>query len=315
VSISYLEEQIKELKKLVEADNEKLRIMPDDVASFFSSSMKSKLDDLSNKLYLERAARAWESIEFHLSGNQFTDGSVPLRFLAKLSSPLNNLIESAAWYLRNGDDLKSPTDEFIRDLDLRLGGVSGGSSKLYIVGRTSPDLSGDSALATALEHIFSVFQSDEGTFLDSIHAIGVKATKNLQSLVGLLEKENVSTEVSWNASEEKNYQWRGRLQEVSKIRYMIENVGETQTDLVSLEGEVVMLSRTGRITLQDSRDKGKLSIRYPTYMYKEISELHLGAIDTFWVNKTSYFDKAKQSEVNKYFLVSIGERPSSFQGK
>lgn len=252
----------------------------------FAVSSAKRRAILQRELADAKAERAHELFGLKLHSPQFSPGTISLRVLAKLTSVLNEVIEQSAWreWDANGDTL-AVDDGFRRLINLRLAGIRSGSTELVFLGNTAPDLTGESALESGLKNFFGVLTASNNDIPDMVNGIGSKATKSVMQLMKVFESENIGVEFSWSAPEAK-YFWDGRPDQITRIRALLEEFGETKTTTIEVHGVVSALSRK-RIQIETNNGE-KLSIRYHRSHTELVNSLHLDQRCLFLIEETTY---------------------------
>lgn len=300
-----LERDLSRIKELVSHNESAVQASsrPQVQKVFLSSTEKIKTD-LEKKIRLLKSERAFELFNMRLIGPQMT-GSIQLRSLLKLVPKLNSALEHSSWHFWNKSGISERIDEnFIRLLDLRLAGIEPGSTNLVIVGNTQPDLTGESALENALRAIFKLLSSSVDDLIDNVHEIGISASKALSDLMSELEKENLAVELNWGASD--NYfRWNGRPAEITKIRTMLEEIGEPETFVDEIEGTVEALSSRGRIEIFSLSNKIKITAKFNLDLHEKINKLHLKSKGIFVIEKISFPIVATNKKKSIYILKDI----------
>jgi hypothetical protein len=256
------------------------------IAKVFAVSSAKRRAMLERELQEAKAERAHELFGLRLHSPQFSPGTISLRVLAKISSVLNEAIEHSAWreWDVNGD--RSAVDEgFRRLINLRLAGINAGSTELVFLGNTAPDLTGESALETGLKNIFGVLLAGNNDMPDRVNCIGQRATKSIMQLMKSFEAENIGVEFSW-AGPEARFHWDGRPDQITRVRALLEEFGESKTSELKVSGVVCALSRK-RILIETAEGE-KLSARYHRANAEKVSELHLDQRCIFLVEETTY---------------------------
>ena len=214
------------------------------IESTFLASATKLRTDIQKRLRIAKAEKAHEVVRLRLEGAHLATGTLPLRALANFIMPLNAVLEQSAW--RSWDragDVSRIDQKFIRHLDLRLVALETGSTELVILGNTAPDLSGVSALESALRDVFDLLCSDIDGFADRVHAIGINAGKSMAAFLSRLESEYLAANLEWQAPD-RTYRWDGRPTEVTRVRALLDEIGEPTTTTEEFLGIVNVLSRT-----------------------------------------------------------------------
>lgn len=303
--ISELESELAIVRGFYEADEKAFSESADPLADkIFYSSTKKRKQDLEKQLFLLKSERAHELLSLRLIGNQMA-GSIKLRSLTKIVEPLNALLEQCAWKFWDKEGRADRIEEtFSNLLDLRLAGIESGSTKLLILGNTSPDLTGDSALEEGLKNIFNVLASSNDEFSDSVHAIGIHACRSLSRLMDVMEKQNLAAEFSWGGPD-RDYTWEGRPAEIVRIKSILDEIDEPHTETQTITGLIQMLSIRNRIEIYCPELEKKISLGYHRSLSKDVESLHLGDKKIFVIEKTTYSFKASSNKRDVYTLKSI----------
>lgn len=276
-----------------------------DIESIFLSSTMRLREELERRLRAAKAERAHEVVSLRLSGAQLAEGRMPLRLLPKLTDPLNAALEQSAWRVWDSRGDASRIDPgFIRELDLQLADIGAGSTRLAIVGNTAPDLTGVSALETALRDVFDVLAADVDAMMDRVHAIGFRAGKSLCDFLRLLERENLAVDLTWTAPDQA-YEWHGNAQEVTRVRALLDDIGQPTTTTESFCGQVNVLSIRNRMEIERLDTHEKIRLSYHKSLTDSVQQLRLADELTFKVEKTMYPFVASSRKRNAYRLVDL----------
>lgn len=303
--IDELESELRAVQSFYSADEEVAADsdMPLVDRIFFSSSKKRKLD-LEHELYLAKSERAHELVSLRLIGNRM-DGTIRLSSLVKIAEPFNALLEQCAWKFWDKEGKAERIDEnFTNLIDLRLAGIAAGSTELLILGNTSPDLTGDSALEEGLKNIFQLLAAGNESFSEHVHSIGIHACRSLSKLMEAIERQNLVAELSWSGPSI-NYSWYGRPSEVARIRSILDEIGEPVVEEDIVVGVVQVLSVRNRIEIFCPDEDQKLNISYHRSQSDVVSELRLGDRRKFIVDRTVYPFHLSKKKKNAYTLKAV----------
>lgn len=305
-NIAWLQSRISEVQAFCAEERLRIESDPDNFAR--QLQLRSNMDHLSelqSRLHLAKAERKNEVFELRLIGNQVDNGTVPLRILGKIAGPLNDLLALAAYKTRyKREATKSVPLELEEEMDVRFAGVGHGSARLFIVGNTSPDLAGDSALEDTLESLFLLLTSDNEAFYDLAHAFGARAANKLKSLLQELEGDALSASLEWSSPGGRKYKWEGRIDEITRLRAMLDAIGEPEITEEMLYGEVFAMSKRGKIDVMKP-DGVRTSVKYLPSQYQEIQSVHLGQKVSLLVERTTMLQEATGTEKHYYQLISI----------
>lgn len=276
-----------------------------DVDLVFLSSTKKLRTDLQKRLRVAKAERAHEVVRLTLHGAHLDTGTLPLRVLANFITPFNAVLEQSAWrFWDRSGDVSRIDQKFIRHLDLRLAGVEWGSTELVILGNTAPDLSGISALESALRDVFELLGSDIEIFADRVHSIGISAGKSLADFLTRLESEHAAVDLEWQAPE-RTFRWDGRSTEITRVRALLDEIGEPATTTEQVVGTVNVLSIRNRIEIERQGTGEKVRIGYHKSTTELVHDLRLGDTRTFVVEKTIYPFVVSKKKRDTYRLVNV----------
>lgn len=304
-NIAELESELSFVRKMAERDEYNISVSenPNVDKIFFASSKKRKLD-LEKQLYLAKTEKAHELISLRLMGNQLT-GSIRLKSLVKIVEPLTTILEQSAWRFWDKDGKADRLDEkFSNLMDLRLAGIASGSTELIIVGNTSPDLTGDSALEEGLKNIFKLLCASNDEFSECIHEVGMPACTAMSKFMEVMEKQNIAAEFNWRGPD-KEYVWSGMPHEITRIRAILAEIGDPVIETEKFKGVVQVLSVRNKVEIYRPDTESKVILHYHRSLADEINELHLGDQRVFVVEKTTYPFRASKKKKDAYTLKSI----------
>lgn len=297
--IAQLEKDLLMFQRIVEQDEKNLTHSDEpSIEKIFLASSNKALSNIQRQLYEAKKERAHELVRLRLIGNQM-NGSIPLRTLVKLVTPFNFMLEHSAWRVwdKEGDSSKIH-ERFTSLLDLRLEGINPGSTELALIGNTSPDLTGISALEDGLRNVFSLLKSGNEEISEHINDIGLTAAKGLSDLMTELDRYSVAIELKWSAPGE-NLFWEGRPNEIIRVKTILDSIGDPVTKTITVRGKVQVLSVRNRIEilLEGSEKREKIIASYHHSMIAEIQDLRLGDRRDFVIEKTTYpFSMSKKKK-------------------
>ena len=306
--IAELESLLQRALGMVEQDeNAVSRSDRPSVDQVFLSSTRKLQSDIQKRLRVAKAERAHEVVRLRLHGTHLAAGTLPLRVLGNFLTPFNAVLEQAAWrFWDRAGDAARIDPKFVRHLDLRLAGLELGSTELLILGNTAPDLSGVSALESALRDVFELLGSDVEAFAERVHAIGFSAGKSLGEFLNRLELEHAAVDLEWQAPD-KTYQWDGRPPEVTRVRALLDEIGDPVTTTERFIGTVNLLSIRNRIEIEQLATGEKLRVGYHKSVAEQVHGLRLGDRKTFEVEKTIYPFVASRRKRDTYRLVNVAD--------
>ncbi len=286
-SITRIENELEVVRRIAQRNRQAVessdRPLVDEV---FAASSDKRQKILERELRHAKSERAHEVFSLKLHSPLFSPGTLPLRVLLRFAPLLNDALEQSAWRERDiNGDAATVDDGFRRLINLRLAGIREGSTELVFLGNIAPDLTGESALESGLRNLFDVLSAPNDQFTDRAHAIGKNATKSVARLMRAFEVENMTAEFAWRAPGNLYY-WEGRLQEITRVRALLEEIGDPETKIVSVVGVVSALTRR---RVQIETDTGqRVNARYHRPVSRAVNALHLDECREFDLEVTSY---------------------------
>ncbi|MDE0364285.1 MAG: hypothetical protein OXP09_01785 [Gammaproteobacteria bacterium] len=304
--ITELESELDRVLGMVEQDEDAMsRSDRSAVERIFLSTSRKLRSDLQKRLRIAKAERAHEVVRLKLEGTQLATGTLPLRELARFIVPFNAALEQSAWrFWDHSGDVSRIDERFIRHLDLRLAGLETGSTELVILGNTAPDLSGVSALESALRDVFDLLDSDVERFADRVHAIGINAGKSMASFLTRLEFAHIAANLEWKAPD-RTYRWDGRPAEVTRVRTLLDEIGEPTSSTEKIHGTVNVLSIRNRIEIQRCDTGEKLRLGYHNSLAELVHDLRLGDTRFFEIERTIYPFVVSKRKRDTYRLLNV----------
>lgn len=301
----WLERQLAQAREFLEEDSARLREQPDNFALSLSvRSWKQKVDRLQQEIRQTNCALLNEVVEFRLIGRRM-DGSIPLKLLSKIADKINSAISLAAYHLRHGQSPKKGIpDEISSELDLRLSGLAFGSTKLVIAGNVTPDTTGESLMASALEQIFALLDSQSIYELrELVTVIGVPATRSLAAILCELDKQDIAVEIRWPSPDMKIFKWGGTIEDVRRAFEKLSTLKKIEPIQVTLSGSITMLSENGAIYIR-TKDDRKVKISYSRQQYEHIRNYTLGMEVIIPVLEYTSHDELTDNTIHTYKLIS-----------
>jgi hypothetical protein len=304
--IDKLERELQNVRQIVKQYEDACVISDEpEVEQLFLASTRKLQNGLESHLRLIKSERAYEVLRLRLDRGESSQGTIRLRTLLKLVEPLNTLLEQSAWRVRDKSGTMSQVPvTFIREVNLRLASIETGSTQLVLMGNTTPDLTGESALESALRNIFELLNSKPYDFIDHIHAIGMPASKSLAKFMALLEREEYAVGFQWNAPDQVLH-WEGNAERITNIRSRLDVIGEPTETTEQFDGVVNVLSIRNRIEIERADTGEKIRALYHKSLMEEIQRLRLGEKRCFKVKKTAYDFIANNRKQEAYNLIGI----------
>jgi hypothetical protein len=272
-TIAELEEQIREVTGLLEDAD--ARSEADSSAALAAASLRHHVDALQQQLHLEKQRRAREVIELRFRGELASFGSLPLDLLGKVSYEIARALGHVARMRYFGTEGKI-TKEISRTLDLRLEGISPGSTRLFISGDTAPDLFGHSLLEETLRETFAFLQSPSTNELaESAARVGDKATRALREFLRSVGHAELALDMSWEAPDEQELLWSADAREVRQLADSLNSLIPEEPEVLAVTGEIITVSARRPFELM-ADDGVEYSARVPEALARDIKDYRVG---------------------------------------
>lgn len=304
--IAWLENKIAEASEMLQAEEARLLESPDDFGlRMAAGSIKAHIEQMRHDLYLARAERGHEVIGLRLQAEHLQRGSIPLRLLSTIADHLNRALLALAYRHQFGEEPSRYSDAFVNELDIRLADLRAGSTSLVLTANTAPDILGDSKMEQSLRAAFNLLESDARTLPQAVADAGHRATHHVAKLLTSLEREHCTVELVWTDSAEQDHRWRARPHEVSMAAARMSELVTQAPQTITLDAEIELLSKTGRLALQPLDEGPRINVRYPRQHYGLVQGLHLGQRARFTLNRTSAFNPVTMEEAHSHVLLNV----------
>jgi hypothetical protein len=273
-------------------------------ARFFADAFSVYELEAKRDNVLARAKELEELIDFRFIGPNTADGTMPLKQLIDILSPLESSLNAAAFHLRHGKEVELRQGSDVRDdLNLKLAGVGYGSARVFVVGDGRADLTGKNLLNETLLETFKLLNADDGDdFYDALDGLGGHAARKLVEALKKTEAAGLAADFTWKR-EEGNIRWEGSPQELKRVIAKLEGNAPPLESEKLLSGQVATVSDAGTIHIRDGETKTK--IRFPNKLIREAKKLHIGATVSLRVLSSTFLDPATRTEYDKYTLIAI----------
>src|SRR6185312_405548 len=217
-------------------------------------SFRQHLDELRGQLTEELTLRGKEIIEIGIDEPE--PGTIPLHLLAKIADNYGQAVQKAARYRRHGT-FRGPVPQEITDsLDLRLAALKGGSTHLYITGRTAPDLFGNSLIEDSLRETFAVLQASSSESLtDAVSAVGYSSAAAIKRLLREVARSGLALEIKWRTPSEQEIHWQGDPLVMGRLADSLDAFSKSEPGEVEIEGKVITVSLREHFVIE--RDSGE----------------------------------------------------------
>ena len=307
--IERLENLIPETEEIIQEHRSKLVEEPENIAHQISlKHMEVQLAELQSELRNEKELREKEVIEIHLEGAAVQNGTIPLHLLAEIADSVSGAVLSASQRIKVGEKARGriPRD-IIETLDLRLAGLSAGSTVITISGNTAPDLFGNSLLEDSLRHTFQLLQSESpDQIAEAASEMGIRAVKKFNSFFKTLISSDIEAEVSWSTPAEQKFVWKGEKEKILMMSNSLDSLERLPSETIEFTGEIIMLHKRGRFEIKDINDVTYRGV-FPSQLLDAIVKLHIGEQCKGRIEKQIISYRTTGTQKAYYSLVSISQ--------
>jgi hypothetical protein len=253
----------------------------------------------------EKAKRDKEVIEIRLKGRT-ADGTIPLEVLAKLADGLSGTVLNASYFIQFGQKVKKIKVKEVHDIvNLRLAGISTGSTRLFVTANTAPDLFGRSLAEESLKHSFNLLQSESADELtESASKIGKESVRKLYKFITTISNAEMEVDLKWNSPTNENYNWDGNKQTLLRVAQSLTNIQMSDPETIDFSGELIAISLRGTFEIKLD-DKRTIRGEFPNNLLEEIKTLTIGSNYAGKMEKQTIVNMATESEKVYYTLISI----------
>jgi carbon monoxide dehydrogenase subunit G len=268
-------------------------------------SLKAQIAGLEKQMMYEKAKRDKEVIEIRLKGRT-ADGTIPLEVLAKLADGLSGTVLNASYFIQFGQKVKKIKVKEVHDIvNLRLAGISTGSTRLFVTANTAPDLFGRSLAEESLKHSFNLLQSESADELtESASKIGKESVRKLYKFITTISNAEMEVDLKWNSPTNENYNWDGNKQTLLRVAQSLTNIQMSDPETIDFSGELIAISLRGTFEIKLD-DKRTIRGEFPNNLLEEIKTLTIGSNYAGKMEKQTIVNMATESEKVYYTLISI----------
>lgn len=310
VDISRTENLLENATRHLRALEAQYERAPEDFAKEIAvGSMRHHVDDLQQQLAHAKTQREVEVVELRLSGQKAQNGTLPLDLLGSLATHIARFLYATASRHELGLEARGPFREELKEkLELRFGGLAAGSTRLFITGKTNPDMLGHSLLEETLETTFSLltdFQQDDA-LMEQVHALGDRGTKKLTNLIDALQKAQLEASILWRAPDDAKHEWIADATTIVALSDRLHQISAQTQETIQIEGIVHLIGMNGRIEI-DSAQGGVIRATFPQTMLSRVQGLRIGQRLSAWFNRTRVTNVATGASRDYYDLEEIGD--------
>lgn len=304
--IQKIQSQIDEVAEMLVQYENLLAKEPNDFSHQLSiDSLKAQISGLEKQMMYEKAKRDKEVIEIRLKGRT-ADGTIPLEVLAKLADGLSGTVLNASYFIQFGQKVKKIKVKEVHDIvNLRLAGISTGSTRLFVTANTAPDLFGRSLAEESLKHSFNLLQSESADELnESASKIGKESVRKLYKFITTISNAEMEVDLKWNSPTNENYNWDGNKQTLLRVAQSLTNIQMSAPETIDFSGELIAISLRGTFEIKLD-DKRTIRGEFPNNLLEEIKTLTIGSNYAGKMEKQTIVNMATESEKVYYTLISI----------
>ena len=277
------------------------RELADELAA---NSLRFHIDQLETELKRALERRSVEVLDLHLDGEGLRDGSIPLKLLAQVGERVANAIQAGVQRRKTGKRVLRLSPRTADLLDLRLAGITSGSTRLQVTGATAPDLFGESDLEQVLESTFHLLSEYRGgDLVENVSSLGVRAAREIRRLADLLAERAASLEFVWFTPTDQERKWSASTADLKELSAALGQYEEREPEELEVSGSVVTLSARGRFEL----DVGGriLGGTFPSDLQKGIRQLRIGQGVKATIRRTTVVNTVTARERVENVLTSI----------
>jgi len=314
-TVAKLNQKIQEISGILNKCKSELSKAPNDLSHSLSLiTVEGHLAELQAQLRHEKDVREKEVIELRLKGYLAENGTIPLSLLGDIVKSVANAISSTSQRLRKGTDPKrNISKEIINTLDLRLSGISAGSTRLHLTGKTAPDLFGYSLLENALENTFGLLNAqtpDELT--ESASKVGIRGTVQINRFLKKLSSTGLEVDVSWSSPTYESHKWSGTKDRILSISNTLESITSPEPEYIDFEGELVMASLRGQFEVRDE-EENLYRGTFPSQLLERVKGLHIGETIKGMIEKKTILNETTGYKKDYYTMIEVKTRSESKQ--
>ncbi len=304
MSTKFLTEHAENLARFASQTTARSKAAPDDF--FLELAAKNQLEayqHVNRELALALAEEAGELLDLRFIGPK-ADGSILLDTFIKIAEPLSKAWKYAAHRLRSGNDSIRIDQEIGSVLNLKLAGMSYGSTRIFLTGNGQPDLTGESLLQETLIQTFNLLTATNEDFYDAVDAVGGRAAHLFGEAMKAIDTAGLAAEFTWQSPKER-FIWHGRSDEIVRLRKLLDGVKEPEQYPEKITGFIAGISDTGRLDVRTN--DGKITIRFPLKLTDRVQRLSIAKPATISVLTARYWDAVGKRDIYKRQMIDLVE--------
>ena len=303
MSSKFLREHADSLSRFAIETADRARATPDDFfLQLAAKNQEQSAQGVEHQLLLEEAQEAGELVDLRLIG-PCANGSISLDWFIAAMEPLSKTWKLAAHRLRYGHDAaRGVGADVVSALNLKLAGLSYGSTRIFVTGNALPDLTGQSLLQATLTQMFRLLNAHQDEFYDAVDAVGGRSAHQLGEFMKALDGAGLAAQFTWQSPRGRQF-WEGRSDEITRIRALLDTIREPERYEEFVEGRVTGITDTGKLDLRT--EDGKISIRFPLRLTDEVQRLTITSQTRIKVETAKYWDSVEKKDIYKRQLLSV----------
>ena len=198
MSSKFLRNHADALSRFAKETGDRAQASPED---FFLQVAARNQEDAArfvrHQAQIEEADEIGELVDLRLLGPR-ANGSISLDWFVAAMEPLSKAWKLAAHRLRYGHDAtRGVGADVVNALNLKLAGLSYGSTRIFVTGSVMPDLTGESLLQATLTQTFRLLNSRQDEFYDAVDAVGGRSAHQMSGFMKALDDAGLAAQFAW----------------------------------------------------------------------------------------------------------------------
>lgn len=313
--IANIEKRLKEAQRLADEYNQNVLAEPNNFAYKLSlKSMETEVERLQRELMTLKAEREVEVLELRFLGQQAEAGSLPLHLIGELLKKFSDALYDSSYYCHFGRERKSGRlpAHLMQLMDLRLSDIAPGSTRVYITGRLSPDLFGQSLLEDTLSGTVALLSAESpDDIADAVNEVGIMGARRMSGFLNGLSAANLEVELNWQTPHDEKVHWLGESKTIKSLSQSLERI-ERKTKNVWIKGRVWESSMRGRVEIK-GEDGEHFVCTFPQNLYETVRQFPIGDNVLAHIEVNTYVKLATGAAKRRYRLLTMRD-PEKFKG-
>lgn len=241
------------------------------------NNTRESIAELTRDLIREKNERNCELIELRLSGKRAHHGTLPLDLLGRLVIAFSDSLHHTSHKIQFGNNKgHHQMTEVKQTLDLRLAGISTGSTRLMISGQTNPDLFGRSLMEESLQSTFNLLQAEDFDKLtDAAVSCGTMGVTKLRTFLTTITNNELELEMNWDTPRFQNISWVGEKRRIQEVSNSLGHFEKSKPIEFPFEAVMITSSLKGNFELRLS-DKRTVKGTYPKNLLETVKQIAIG---------------------------------------